>query len=75
MEKNKQILFSCQKIDPLTMALNEKIKELYQSGGQCFIRIHNDEKMMGAGPRIEVSIADPGIRDDHNTQTVWPRKQ
>lgn len=60
MTDKERMSFSVTKIGPALYVLNEKIRELYRQGGNCFISICVDEKMVGPAPNIQVDLFDPG---------------
>ena len=60
MTAQEQISFILREIASLNNAINEKIKELYEKGGKCFIGGARNVKICGPAPSLQITASDPG---------------
>ena len=59
---DKERVFCLHEILLLVNSINNKIRELYSKGGECFISVHRDKENIGPSPVLHIDISDPGVR-------------
>lgn len=60
MTDKEKLSFSVHELGPLRDSINNKIRELYSKGGECFISVHRDRENIGPAPVLHIDLFDPG---------------
>ena len=60
MNNKEKLSFSTIEIGPLNHQINNKLRELYDKGGEAFISVTRDEKLQKA-PVLHIDLFNPGI--------------